>query len=94
MQLKKGDMVEIPVTYAKGAFADEFLVYINTDHTIMSGFARRSDLTFVDDTNARLRARILDVGDHVQLKVYGSFFTTNGIEPVQQEWAKRHLVAA
>jgi hypothetical protein len=91
VDFSKGDLVGIPVTYTRGAFQDELLVSFNVEGEAFSGFAKREDLKFIDDRQAKLKAEVLDVGDQITLKIFGSFFTTNGIEPFQSAWASANL---
>jgi hypothetical protein len=91
MDFNKGDFVGIPVTYTRGAFDDEFLVSFKVNEENFSGFAKRADLQFVDDRTAKLKAKVLDVSEEITLKIFGSFFTTNGIEPFQASWALKNL---
>lgn len=94
MSFEKGAIVEVPATYTKGPFNDEMLVSIDTGENRISGFVRREHIRFVDDTNAYVKARVLSNDPEILLELYGEFFTTNGIEPVQAEWAKQNLAKA
>jgi hypothetical protein len=91
MTLKAGELVGVPATYTKGPFADELLVSIQIDDESVSGFVRRENVQFIDDTRALVKAKVLSVDTQVVLELYGQFFTTNGIEPVQADWASKNL---
>ena len=91
MSFEVGMVVEVPATYAKGPFSNEMLVSIDTGDGRISGFVRRENIKFIDDTHAAVKAKVLDNGPPVLLELYGQFFTTNGIEPVQADWAVKNL---
>lgn len=91
MPFNVGEIVGVPCSYAKGAFDNELMVSFEYEAETISGFVRRENLTIVDDHNGLLKAQVLSVDGEVRLKLYGSFFTTNGIEPFQAEWARNHL---
>lgn len=91
MRFNVGDFVGVPVQYAKGAFDSELMISLPYKDDTISGFVRRENLSFVDDRNAFLRAEVLSIAADVKLRLLGSFFTTNGIEPFQAEWANNHL---
>ena len=91
MQFSVGEFVGVPVQYAKGAFDNELMISLVYNDDAISGFVRRENLKFVDDRNALLKAEILSIANDVRLRLFGSFFTTNGVEPFPVEWANRHL---
>lgn len=95
MNFEVGSVVGIPARYAKGPFNDELLVSIDMGDETISGFVIRENIRFVDDSNAFVRAKILRKSETgYEVKLYGHFFTTNGIEPIQSDWANKHLQAA
>jgi hypothetical protein len=91
MSLEAGALVGVPATYTKGPFGDEMLVSIDTGAEKISGFVKRDNIRFIDDTNALVRAKVLSIEPEIMLELFGQFFTTNGVEPVQADWAQRNL---
>lgn len=92
MEFEVGQSVGVPATYSSGPFPDELLISLGTEGRRISGFVKRANIKFVDDTNALVAARITSVGDDtVTLQLRGSFFTTNGVEPVSKGWARNNF---
>lgn len=91
MQFSVGEFVGVPVEYAKGAFDNELLISLTYNDDTISGFVRRENLKFVDERHALLKAEVLSVAADIKLRLLGSFFTTNGVEPFQSDWANRNL---
>lgn len=92
MKFAVGDFVGVPAIYAPGAFSDEMMVTINNGADLISGFVQRANIVrFVDDRNAFVKAKVVGTDSVITLKLFGSFFTTNGIEPFQADWASKNL---
>lgn len=83
MSLRVGEAIEIPCTFQPGAFSGERLVNIDTSHGPISGFVRVEDLRERDSSNGSVRAVVSAVdGEEVEVRIRGSFFTTNGIATI------------
>ncbi len=82
-----GELVGIECTVQPGPFSDERLISFDTVSGPVSGFVQESDLKQVGD-KWRVRALILAIrGDILEVRVRGSFFTTNGLAAVPQRYA-------
>jgi hypothetical protein len=82
-----GEMVGIECTVQPGPFSEERLISFDTVHGPISGFVQESDLRQVGD-KWRVRAVILAIrGDILEVRVRGSFFTTNGLAAIPQRYA-------
>jgi hypothetical protein len=92
-QFRRGQRVNIPRKVQKGAFPDEFLVTIETDKGIVSGFLKNA---FVSEYHGRhyVQGVVVEAGpDQVQVRVPGSFFTTAaGLTTVSSGWARNHFM--
>jgi hypothetical protein len=91
MSFSIGEFVGVPVRYAKGAFDNELMISLTYNDDTISGFVQRENLRFVDDRNALLKAEVLSIASDIRLRLLGSFFTTNGVEPFRSEWAISNL---
>lgn len=86
-QLKPGDIVGISCEVKKGPFSGEHLISFKTVSGIVSGFVRDNELKQTAE-GGFVRAEILAVHKTtVEVKVRGSFFTTNGIASIPREMA-------
>jgi len=85
--MKVGDVIGVQCTVQPGPFSDERLISFDTIDGPVSGFVQETDLRqsgehwFVRATIRAIRDDILEV------KVQGSFFTTNGLASVQKRYA-------
>lgn len=85
--MKVGDVVGVQCTVQPGPFSEERLISFNTVEGPISGFVQESNLRQEGD-NWRVRAVILAIrGDILEVKVQGSFFTTNGLANVPRQFA-------
>ena len=93
MEFSVGDFVGVPAKYAQGAFDDELMVSIEYEEQSISGFVRMENIKILDknDGKALVKAKVLNIDGEIVLKILGSFFTTNGIEPFQADWANKNL---
>lgn len=87
-----GDVVGIPCDVVQGAFPDEYLVTINIPTDTISGFVTRENIVETSPGEWHVHAVVKDVSeDTITVTVFGSFFTTNGLAYLSQEWAKSNL---
>ena len=93
-QFHKGQDVGVPCDVQPGPFPDEFLVTIQTDKDVVSGFVNSRDLKKVGESRGYVRAAVVDVTEEtVTVRIAGSFFTTTGLASVSPAWATSHLEA-
>jgi hypothetical protein len=85
-----GNAVGIECTVQPGPFSEERLIAFDTVDGIVSGFVGESELMQVGtDHKWYVRAVIEAVrGDILEVRVNGSFFTTNGLASVPMRCAK------
>lgn len=84
-----GDLVAVPAAVEQGAFNEEYLVTVSTQTGPVSGFVREHD--FVEPKKT-IRAVVLESTDRsMTVKLYGSYFTTNGLVKFSDEWAKQNV---
>ena len=82
-----GDVVGIQCTVQPGPFSDERLISFDTVDGPISGFVNEVDLKQVNETWL-VRAEVLGVrGDILEVRVAGSFFTTNGLANIPIRYA-------
>lgn len=90
-----GQTVEIPCEIQGGAFSNEHLVSIATEDGVMSGFADVADVRPDPQNPGRgvIRATVVALAaDKVQVRIFGSFFTTAaGMMQFSSSWAHTHL---
>jgi hypothetical protein len=85
--MKVGDVIGVQCTVQPGPFSGEHLVSFDTVDSPISGFVREANLKQVDD-QWYIRAVILGIRDDVlEVRVRGSFFTTNGLASVERRYA-------
>lgn len=90
--LKIGDEVGVRCDVEQGAFPDEHLITINMPTDTISGFATRENIIKVGPGQWYVHAIVRHVSeDTVTVTMSGSFFTTNGLAYLSQEWAKANL---
>jgi hypothetical protein len=88
--MKIGDVIGIPCEVRPGPFSGERMISVDTVDGPISGFVRDGDLK---ESNAHwyVRAIVQGVKDDVlDVRVRGSYFTTNGLATV----ARRSALAA
>lgn len=87
-----GDEVMIRGDVSQGAFKNEYSVVIHTESALISGFVREKDMIKVEGAKGYIRAIVRNVTiDTITVRILGSFFTTNGIARLSQEWAKDNI---
>jgi hypothetical protein len=87
-QMKPGDEIGIRCEVTKGPFSGEHLISFETVDGPVSGFVRESELK-TENKVWFVRAEVLRLlaDDIVEVRVQGSFFTTNGIATIPREMA-------
>jgi hypothetical protein len=87
-QLKPGVVIGIPCEVLKGPFSGENLISFDTLDGPVSGFVRDENLK-TEGKMAYVRAEVLRLLDAntMEVRVAGSFFTTNGIATIPQKMA-------
>jgi hypothetical protein len=89
-EMKVGDVIGVQCIVQPGPFSDERLITFDTTDGPISGFVEEAELRQVGKTWL-VRAVIMAVrDDFLEVRVRGSFFTTNGLANIQ----KHHAVAA
>jgi hypothetical protein len=87
MAIAVGDVVGIWCTVQPGPFSEERLISFETVDGPISGFVRETELRQRGD-RWQVGAVILAIrGDNLEVKVQGSFFTTNGLAMVPRNMA-------
>jgi hypothetical protein len=87
-KLKAGDAVAIPCEVAAGQSAEERLVSFETIGGRVTGFVRTHELRDRGGNQWVIRATVLKVRrDAIEVRVYGSFFNTNGLADIKPEMA-------
>lgn len=87
MTMKIGDTIGIQCDVRPGPFSDELMITFDTVGGPISGFVRKSELK-EEAGQSYVRAVIQDIKDDVlEVRVRGSFFTTNGIASVPRKYA-------
>ena len=85
--MKVGDIIGVECRIQPGPFSGECLVSFDTVDGPISGFVREADLKKID-RQWYIRAVILGIRDDVlEVRVKGSFFTTNGLAHVERRFA-------
>ena len=86
-KLKAGDVIAVPCEVAPGPSSDEMLVSFETINGIVTGFIRTRELKRKGEDWV-VRATILKMKkDAIEVRVYGSFFNTNGLADIKREMA-------
>jgi hypothetical protein len=84
-----GDFIGVQCDVQPGPFSGERLVTIETIDGEISGFVRETELRQLGD-KWQVRGKVRHVHpDSIEVWIYGSFFTTNGLASVP-----RHLAMA
>lgn len=87
-----GDEVMIRGDVSQGVFENEYSVVIHTESALISGFVRDEDMIKVEGAKGYIRAIVHQVtSDTVTVRILGSFFTTNGLARLSQDWAKDNI---
>lgn len=78
-QLKKGDVINVPVKVTGGAFAGECFISFESIDGPISGFINSSQVVRHGD-EAFIPAKVLEIeSDRLAVRFHGSFFTTTGL---------------
>jgi len=86
--MKVGDVIAIQCDVRPGPFSGERMITFDTTDGPISGFVRDSDLN-EQDSQWYVRAIIQDIRDDLlEVRVRGSFFTTNGLATVPRRYAQ------
>ncbi len=86
--LKQGKIIGIPCDVKPGPFSDERMISFDTISGPVSGFVRENELKQIDQDQWYVRATVQSVShDGIEVRVRGSFFTTNGLATVSREIA-------
>ena len=85
--MKVGDVIGIQCDIRPGPFSGERMITFDTVDGPISGFVREADLKEIGQ-QWYVRAVIQAIKDDIlEVRVRGSFFTTNGIASVQRRYA-------
>lgn len=91
-EFRAGELVLIPCDIQRGAFPDEFLITLDSETGIISGFVRVDDVFDIKEETGYIKGMVREVTDTIiTVWVRGSFFTTTGLADLSHEWAKSHL---
>lgn len=95
MTFREGELVAVPCVVQRGPFPDENLVMVETEEGTISGFVKQANLRIGDGDHGFIKGTVVATeGDHVIVKLYGSFFTTAlGVAAVRPHGLER-LAAA
>ena len=86
VEIKTGGLVSVQCTVSRGAFPNEYLIRINTKEGEIAGFINTGDVFVSDDGTKHVRGRVLEMeGEHITIKLPGSFFRTTGIALFSRE---------
>jgi len=86
-KLKAGDVIAVPCEIAPGPSSDEKLVSFEAVNGLVTGFVRTHELK-PKGNGWVIRATVLKVKrDAIEVRVYGSFFNTNGLADIRLEMA-------
>ena len=99
LTLEFGQVVGIPCQIHPGAFSNEYLVTINTEEGVLSGFAQVDDILQdpSDQSKGLIRGTVVEVveADSVKVRINGSFFTiAAGTTMFSLAWATENLQPA
>jgi hypothetical protein len=85
--IKVGDVIGVQCRVQPGPFSEERLVSFDTVDGPVSGFVREVNLKEVE-SQWFVRAVVQGVSDDIlEVRVKGSFFTTNGLANVERRFA-------
>jgi hypothetical protein len=91
----RGQSVRIRCEVQKGAFPTEMMVIFDTVDGPISGFVRSENVERIEGHEGYIRATVKEIsGEILTVMVQGSFFTTNGLAYLRQDWARSHVKAA
>lgn len=97
MNFAPGTLIEIPCSIAPGAFPTEYFVAIELDGETINGFvpthyiSENGGISENSGASAYIPGTVERVsGSTITVRVPGSYFTTNGIADISQQWAKDH----
>lgn len=86
-KLSEGMVIGIPCSVSPGPFSGELLINFDTIDSSVSGFVKESELKEVNG-QWFVRATIQDAEeDRIDVRIRGSFFTTNGLATISREMA-------
>ena len=84
--LKRGSVIGIPCEVKPGPFSSEQMISFETADGVVTGFVHPNELAQRSDGTWRVRAIVQKTrGDVVEVRVVGSFFTTNGLANIKRE---------
>ncbi len=88
MAMKIGDTIGVQCEVRPGPFEGEKMITFDTVHGPTSGFVRSSELRH-QETQWYVRAKIQNIidDDTLEVRVRGSFFTTNGVASIPRRYA-------
>ena len=87
MAFQTGDLIGVVCEVQPGPFSDERLVTLDTVDGIISGFVKESELR-ESGSRWEVRGRIQEIsGEMLKVRIYGSFFTTNGTATILRNLA-------
>lgn len=90
LSLKKDAIIGIPCQVNPGPFSEEHLVSFETAYGPVTGFVRESELHQKQDGQWLVKAIILNIMEDknlIEVRVCGSFFTTNGLATIRPDMA-------
>ncbi len=86
--MKIGDEIGVKCEAQPGPFSEERVVTIETVHGPISGFVRANELKETAPGEWKVRAEVRAIhGDELEVRIKGSFFTTNGVASVPKRLA-------
>lgn len=86
-KFEAGTVIGIPCEVKPGPFSEERFISFDTTDGPVTGFVRETDLNETDH-RWRVRAVVVNVlEDVIEVRVRGSFFTTNGLATIQRSAA-------
>ena len=92
-QLRPGQIVRIECTVKPGPIPGEYMVSVQMDQEIISGFVKSEYVNV--DPKPSIIAKILAVSaSEVKVNLPGSFFNTAGLASVSPDWANAHMAVA
>jgi hypothetical protein len=83
---ESGDVIGIPCNVQPGPFSGEFLISLETVSGLISGFVKSSEIQELKAGQPFVRAVVQSLSDdEIEVKIRGSFFTTNGFATVPRQ---------
>ena len=87
-KLEAGTIIAVPCEVRPGPFSDERLISFDTVTGSVSGFVSESELRQVGDRQWYVRAAVQSATEEeVEVRIRGSFFTTNGLATISRQIA-------